>query len=484
MKLMELYNNIKNPLDDEEVLKKILEAYVNSSKYYIPAMQKNLMHSVEKLPFNIREEDINQFYSLVFNMWKKEIKCMSSDKIDTLFQNHEIGADFLDLRFYLIGIPDLFTEAEIDSFFNNEKNSEQRKASLAKYRWDYMTRIYRETRVWSRRIHFEGDFSNLNHALFINADVIDVHPFAIHFIEECESESLIYYFTFDIYDADSPIVIYSSTELLERYIEVLKRMKVKYPDLFEKFKTPPILTGKIDEKIGYGKFPSWDLHSETPEYSIIEDRLYYEVRSTILEEACEEASIKWILKNKDRTINSTPLIELFAFICTLEFLEDLKKRAEEEEKKEANAAKEQNRKVQMENIIKVLGYSKKEIASPVFQKSVYEIIRKYILGLLYYVSQNGYSSMPKITMTIREKQIAFTKKILDRAVKQTIKSYAISDKNLLNQIKEYAKEKAEAYNIDANKFCCEADSVEEYEMYDIQGPISRKRISDTNQIPD
>lgn len=484
MKLIELYNTIKNPLDDEDVLKKIANAYVDSVKDYLPNMQYNLMRSADKMAyFKPAPVDIDRFYSLVFNMWKKGIINLPSDKMDELFKNHEIEADFLDLRFFLIAAPNLTTKEEIDHFFSNEEISEERRKALARYRWDRFARFNYETQICSRGIHFEGDFTDISHALSINAEAMDTYFFATRFIEECESEGLIYYFTFDKNgDDDSTIVIYSSTELLERYIGVLKRMEEKYPNLFERITTPPILSGKIDEKIGYGTFPSWNLHERTPEDSIIDDVYYYEMRSVILDEVCEEESIKWILKNKDRKINSMPLIEAFAFICTLEFLESLKKRAEEEEKKEISAAREQKRRAQIENVIKELGYSKKEVASPAFQSPIYETIRKYILVLLCYVSQRGYRTMPEITMTVRDKKIAFTAILLDKAVKQIIRSYAISDPDFLNQIKEAAKQKAEAYNIDANKFCCEAGSVEEYKMYDAHGPMSRKRISNSDQI--
>lgn len=476
MRLMDMYSSMQNPLDDLEVLRKIALAYATSGAILHPLYEKLICsnQSEKKLVGEYHIKEADRFYSLIFNLWKKEIATMSKEKANELFVRREVEESFVDLHNFLHEVPDLFTKEEIDGFFDNPKHSKERKAYLERYRWDRLEKNSDWIHVWSYYIHFSGDFKEIKHRLYINTESIDTYPFITHFIEECENEGLLYYFKFDAYgDRDDTIVIYSSTEHLSRYIEVLRRMKVKYPDLFERIKSPSILTGKIDEKIGYGASPKELLHGRKTSFN--------EIRAELLEKVCQEESIKWILKNKERTINSVPLIEILIFTCTLEFLEYLKRKVEAAEKYEIRTAKKQNRKVQKENIIKSLGYGRKDIASPILQQSLYEIIRSRILGLLDYVSKNGFVSMPEIDMNIRGKKLSFTRFSLEKAIKQTIKSYALNDVDFLYQIKEAAKQKAGTYNIDANKFCCEASSIEEYKRYDAHGPMSRKRISNIDQ---
>ena len=148
---------------------------------------------------------------------------------------------------------------------------------------------------------------------------------------------------------------------------------------------------------------------------------------------------------------------------------------------------EENREYKTENITKVLGYNREDITAQLFQNRIYAAIRRNIEFCLIVACKKGYSHMPVIPMDIRGKIIEFTHHFLESAVKQTIKSYAISDPFFLDQIREMAEQKAAAFNIDPNKFCCNLDTAMEFKSQDIannlQGQWSRKRVSKDSQLP-
>lgn len=497
MRLMDIYSNMQNPLNRLDILRKIVYAYATSGQIQGRMEDRlNCSNQNEKEEAYYYFKDSDRFHAITFNLWKRAVVSMSKDEVRELFSQGVIEKDFVELRNYLLKVPDVSTCEEVDGFFDDSKHPRKMKEYLKKYRWDLFEKEKEERleqnggectskddkwfRVCSRYIHFKGEFKENKHQLSLNIEAKDIFPFVTNFILECESEGLIYDFKFDVYaDHDDAMVIYSSTELLARYIEVLRRMRIKYPELFENIKTPPILTGRIDEKIGYSAIPNVLYKNSSLSFT--------QLRAMLLEKTCQEESIKWILKNKNYPINSLPLIEILTFTSTLEFLEYLKEKARSEEEAEIITAVEENREIKLKDIKKKLGYSSEDITTQLFQNCVYLIIRGHIESCLEIACKKGYSHVPKIAIDVRGKIIEVTHHFLESAVKQIIRNYAISDPIFLDQIRERVEQKAAAFNIDPNKFCCDLDTAEEFRHQDVtnnpQNPWKRVRVPKDSQTP-
>lgn len=81
MELMQLYNQIKNPLDDETTLEKLVEVYAKSSSdgfksdFYSKLVKSVSKEHTKGLHYSI---DADEFYSILFNKWKNTIDTLNS----------------------------------------------------------------------------------------------------------------------------------------------------------------------------------------------------------------------------------------------------------------------------------------------------------------------------------------------------------------------------------------------------------------------
>ncbi len=103
----------------------------------------------------------------------------------------------------------------------------------------------------------KDQYPSIEHRLYLDIESLDTYKMTTYLVEKCDEHHLPYYFKFDQYaDRDDTIVIYSSTENLTKYVEILHEIKKEHPELISRTKEPPVLTGKIDGWIGYGSEPA------------------------------------------------------------------------------------------------------------------------------------------------------------------------------------------------------------------------------------
>ena len=91
------------------------------------------------------------------------------------------------------------------------------------------------------------------HRLYINVPSNDRMAFANALYDEFKRNNTPFYFKVEYFDEDRPdkVVIYTSTQLLEKTLVVLDNMAKRRPDLINNCKSPSIITGKVTDKIGY-----------------------------------------------------------------------------------------------------------------------------------------------------------------------------------------------------------------------------------------
>lgn len=283
MELMELYNQIQNPIDDPQVIKKLITAYANSSGNW-SGFYNQLIKTVKKQWVSEKHyaADRDKFYSMMFNKWKNNIVAMTRAKPDVYVQ------DFTKLGEYLKDVPDVSTQKETHDVFFGSKNDKELEDAIKKYRWTKLGEYSSWRHVCSHYVTMgEDPYPNIEHRLYLNTEIMDTYKMITYLVEKCDEYHLPYYFKFDPDgDRDDTIVIYSSTENLTKYVEILQEIKREHPELVDKAKEPPILTGKIDGWIGYGSEPS-----KTPDGK---RRSFNEVRSKAIVPVIAQLTKQWV----------------------------------------------------------------------------------------------------------------------------------------------------------------------------------------------
>ena len=132
MKIKDLYDSIQNPLDDKDVVRKIISAYANTGFFgFYDALtsvyEKNYDGTDEEKYY--KEKDV--FYINVFNRWKKEMLSLSVEDYKKLYENGRISKDFPALRSALLNLPEIKTYAEMIDFLRNQEGAVKR--ALDKY---------------------------------------------------------------------------------------------------------------------------------------------------------------------------------------------------------------------------------------------------------------------------------------------------------------------------------------------------------------
>ncbi len=285
MKLMELYNQIQNPINDIDIIKKVIYAYSKTSGnfYY------NLTHNVQKENVNkyyIADSDF--FYAMMFNKWKNSIVAMKKDEFIELYKNGKYGKDFIKMREYLKTVPDVKTKEEANNVFFGRKNDEELEDALDKYRWTSFGEGSGWIHVCSRYVTAKKDeYPKVEHRLYLDTECLDTLKMATYIVNKCDEHHLPYYFKFsEKGNRSDTLVIYSSTENLTKYIEILQEIKKEHPDLVARTKEVPMLTGKIDNWIGYGSEPNKAPNGE--------NRSFNEIRSEMLERVIKKCTNEWL----------------------------------------------------------------------------------------------------------------------------------------------------------------------------------------------
>jgi len=133
MELGDLYSQVENPLSNLDTIRKIIDVYANKDKgmggFYgrlVRASQKN-----NSGRYNVNDAD--KFYASMFNMWKKSIVSMTKEEF---LAQRSFGNDFVRMRNYLKGVPDVKTAQEVDDIIWANREDKILERALEKYRWD------------------------------------------------------------------------------------------------------------------------------------------------------------------------------------------------------------------------------------------------------------------------------------------------------------------------------------------------------------
>lgn len=481
MELRDLYNQIRNPIDDLGVIEKLINAYANSSKGfggYYGHLTKMVQKEHSKGQYY--RDDADRFYAMLFNKWKNSIVAMTKEEFIELYKMGSYGQDFIKMRNYLRNVPDVFTMKEADEIFCGSKDDKELENALEKYSWKSFGSGSGWVHVCSRYLTAKKDqYPNIEHRLYLNTESLDTYKMTTYLVEKCDEHHLPYYFKFDQYaDRDDTIVIYSSTDNLPKYLEILQEIKKEHSELISRMKDPPILTGKIDGWIGYGsepvKTPDGKMHS------------FNEIRAKVLEYSIGKITKMWIMNHRNQQITyqgqKLSFQEYIAMKSVEKLIADLEKRYLLYEATDRKNVQRKGIAYDSSIVSGRLGYTLQDVKSLQFKQNVYRILRDKIISALPSVCNGGYKDMDTIKMTVRHgKQITFSGYDLECVIQQLSLNISANDPNFIKEIQLEIKRNAKKYGIDSEKFCFDIKAKEKMMMLSSQQEVQKQQKTMVNE---
>lgn len=475
MELMEIYNQIHNPIDDPRVIEKLINAYANLSKGF-GGFYGQLTKTVQKEhnKGQYYREDADRFYAMLFNKWKNSIVAMTRDEFVQLYRKGSYGQDFIKMRNYLKNVPDVSTMKEADEIFYGNKGDKELESALDKYSWKSFGGGSGWIHVCSRYLTAKKDqYPNVEHRLYLDTESLDTYKMITYLVEKCDEHHLPYYFKFDQYaNRDDTIVIYSSTENLTKYVEILQEIKKEHPDLVSRAKEPPVLTGQIDGWIGYGSEPS-----KTPDG---ERQSFNEVRAKTLEHSIGTVTKQWIMSHRNQEITyqdqKLSFQDYVAMKSAEKLVADLEKRFLNYEEKDKKVAQRNGKTYNQLTVIDRLGYALQDVRSSQFKQGVYRILKDHMGTLLPRICNGSYKDMDTINMTVRNgKKITFSGDDLETIIQRLSVNIAKNDPNFIPTVQATIKKEASQYGIDSEKFCFDTKAREKMRTITAQKEAQRQQ---------
>lgn len=288
MKTEELYHSIHNPLDENDFINHVLEAYLNNSDFYSGLIQtrgKQKKDSKNHFYYQMRDA----FYLFLFQEWKSGLEYYLTHSVNNKKRESEAKA----LYHYVSHLePTSYQDVQNILDGKNAPNSYISEL-LFKYRWDRIYGGSSFTHIDSSYLYARTHKRNpIEHRLYANCDCDIIYFVALEFMKRCKSRMLKFYFKFDDFsDRDDFFVIYSNTKDLAQYYEILEEIREEY-GLDQYLYEPPLLTGKINQWIGYGTEPN-----------IIGDKYSYSnLREAHLIRCIQKETISWIKSNPNAQV--------------------------------------------------------------------------------------------------------------------------------------------------------------------------------------
>lgn len=416
----ELYENLKNPLDNPVVIEKLIENYatsINNLGGFYGRLSESFSGD-KKYKNRFFPSSKDNFYATLFNKWKASII--------ELKKTGRLNPEAESLYQKLSKIPDVKTYEEVRKIVYSDEEIED-------YYWDNYYSGWVHTK--SHRIDntAKDKVSNIEHRLYVSPEGVVVHDFALCFINKCIERNIPYYFKFDEACArDDALVIYSDTKHLMDYIDILNEIKKEHPKLVELCKTPPILTGRINDFVGYGSEPTPDEKGNP--------RSFNDVRSTLLENAFDITVFNWARNNQSTRINyKNRVVTISDWLC-----HEITNRVYEIHE---NRFKDYRQKNQLDNYFNYYGLREEDFNTPIFKNRIYKEVKNNFDAFI-----NGQKVDIRIT-TRNGKSINISSNNFKNTLKDRSKIIFKNVPELKTELRKNIDMEAKKVGIDVNKFC-------------------------------
>lgn len=246
MKLIDIYENIDNPLDEET----LNYLYDNYGKYSTKELVLGIYYKANN------EYDINQknsYHKKLFFIWKNSILNLSEDRIKELEKRY----NYKDIRRVKKVL-----ESSLENNYNIEGVEEIYK--FLTYEKIDMAYFYLAENLFNKqfnhtlsdRIDLSKDVDyEVSHRIYINIDNKNIYKFAEKLVDKFNEKNLPFYFKLTDNNRKDNFVIYSDTKNFINYMESLNEIFDENKDLQNSIYPSFIFTGKISPYYFIGDEP-------------------------------------------------------------------------------------------------------------------------------------------------------------------------------------------------------------------------------------
>lgn len=449
VKLRDVYSNVENPLDNQEMLQQIVSAYAKSDRTDLSG-SSNLYSSLVKMNqskdnTSINLSDKEAFLVDAYNQWIENMINLDDAHINYL--ETKKGMNAKAMQQYLRSFGKVASMEDIKRLKSNPLFEEETNGWELNDGWDHIKSQYISARRESR--------ISVKHRLYVGCQNQDMWRLAQLFKSKCETLQIPFYFKLDSSSSgrDDKMVIYADTDNLGNYISALQEIAKENPEIIQRCGEPPAMTGKIDGWIGIGDEPPLKENGENQSYNSL--------RADIFENAIEESLISDIteFKGKDVTYKGrqTRFNEIFMEIAAKTIIDKL------DEGKGHSSTKLSNYGLREEDLsnVKFKEHIKFHLKKNI-QKGLNKLIEvKDIKAQLAISNGQAIFSIP----TREGKSVAVNTYDMDTIIKSMVPIMQEVDPHFMEKVKSQIQEKCRQNGID-DTFCFQQGSKEKFEKMD------------------
>lgn len=444
MKYIDFYNMIENPLENTELLDKLAEVYAKSKRGY-NGFYSELINMYEKdyiAQYLPSAQD--QFYATAFNKWKQGILSLTKDEFIALRERGSFNNNLIKLRKFLMTVPDVTTAQEVRKIISHRFEDEDLNDAMEDYYWGNVGFGSGWKHVKSRYLNGKRGYDiDVQHRLYLNLESIDTYVVAYEIMKKCEEHNLPFYFKFDEYgDRDDTLVVYSDTERLPIYINILEEIAKEHPEIKQRAKHPPILSGQVNGWIGYGAEPD------------VERESFNSLRSKCIYDAIDSSYLEWLKLNKNRKVKFQGQI-----ISVIDFVSKYATMVKVQEMREILSRCSQ---VSQHDYEKGLGYSEKDLRNQDFLNALQLKIRESLVSYI----DNPEQDPKSVAFTYGNSEMKLYSNDIKSLAKASLPYVMKSDLEFRKRVMSRIKKLSEEKGIDITRYCFDKSSREMFELQD------------------
>lgn len=432
---MDFYKSLVNPLDSIETMAILVNSYADDGGY--GGVYYAITHAFtgrKKFKAKINTADRDYFYAKVFNRWKKNIiklgednKLENAPKLKVLAKKLEEINDIKTYNEYLRCLTDDLIAENCFSAYGIFSG------------WEHFSSKYID--VGSHK-----ELKSLDHRLYINIEGFALYAFLNEFLKKCYERKLPYYFKFvEACTRDDSVVVYSDTNHFLKFLEILKEIGREHPEIIEYTDRPPLLTGVVNDYIGYGSEP----HVEGKHIS------FNEIREKVITNAFDITVDEW-LKSKISSgimVNNRQMsvVSLLAEVGSTQIY---------------NYYKELYDKYLLSGNLKYFydyyGLTEADFANHSFRLLLFDKLKLHIGKIISDPNYLLFFSNDACVKTRNGKKIEFDLRTVYKIKKGVVKYIFTYDNELINTLKRNINMLAKVEGIDTLKFCFDERLIDKF----------------------
>ena len=452
-KLTSIYENIENPLDNEEIMKKIINDYTKSSRtnlYYSSNLYNSLVNMNEtKDKSKINLNDKEAFMVESYNQWIENMISLDKNQIQYLEENKKIDAN--NMQQYLKKFGKVKTMKDIERLKSNPLFKKEENGWEINNGWEHIKSQYISGR--------KEKAIPVRHRLYIDFQKQDLWKVAKIFKNKCEENKTPFYFKLNTKrNRSDTMVIYADTKDLGKYIKYLEEVKEEYPEIVQRTEKPPMLTGKVNDWIGIGDEPPLNKDGENQSYNGL--------RALIFEDAIEETILNELREFFGKDViyrgNKLRFNNIFIEQSSQSILENINKK---KGKLDSIGLKEED--LSNDNFKE---YIKRNLSKNI-NKGLNKLIKlKDKKEQVFKTNGDTIFCIP----TRNGKSISIDAYSMDNIIKRMVPIFQEIDPLFMDKAKSEVQKKCRENNID-EKFCFQEGTKERFKQFDIERDKETKK---------